>query len=109
VLDLVLVQWENCRFLDTTLAYTDISSQIFSQIQLCLWFVNWIQQQRFKLSKDILGKAWWADEVVVPLLEKYNWLTNIDVASLFDKVILHEITHTFGAGKSADVCLPTFS
>ncbi|KAF1848131.1 uncharacterized protein K460DRAFT_333868 [Cucurbitaria berberidis CBS 394.84] len=67
-----------------------------TQIQLCLWFVDWIKDRRFKLHNDVarsnIGRA------VIKLAESKNFgLRQIDAFSLLDKVLLHEMTHGRGA------------
>jgi hypothetical protein len=107
VLGLALNQWDDCRSLDFTLAYTvNPASGRSSQIQLCPWFVDWAKGQKFKSFKDLSTKAWVVDHILVPACRINNWiLTEIDVTSVFDKVILHEMTHTTGAGSLEDLFL----
>jgi hypothetical protein len=84
-----------------------------TQIQLCLWFVDWIKQKQFKLADDV-QKRTKLGRVVIKLAEKNFGLKQIgkssysrskaqltvqliDAFSLLDKVLLHEMTHGRGA------------
>ncbi|KAL3429082.1 hypothetical protein BDV09DRAFT_180936 [Aspergillus tetrazonus] len=71
------------------------------EITFCPWFLEYGMKRKYKTFS-----SWWKDKSAVTwaklatLLDK--WITNryytpIDLVSLFDKVILHELMHTRGA------------
>ncbi|EKG11797.1 hypothetical protein MPH_11293 [Macrophomina phaseolina MS6] len=98
------VDWQDCKdFLPTTFAYThNPRGQKFSQVQICPWFLGWAKGKEFNSWEDVQTKAKvfnWA----VPKLTSGWPLTAIDAASLFDKVLLHELTHTRSGGSTTDV------
>jgi hypothetical protein len=102
--DLGEVVWKNGAQMDTRRP---------TQIQLCLWFVDWIKQKKFKLAGDV-QKRTKIGRLAIKLAAKNIGLRQIggsinptgnaqltakfvDAFSLLDKVLLHEMTHARGA------------
>lgn len=80
-----------------------------SQLQICPWFLDWMKNQDEGKPSEPFHRANILQNLVIPLLKTKvgrNLLSDIDSTSLFDKVLLHEMTHTFGAGKCKDVSWP---
>jgi hypothetical protein len=73
------------------------------QIQICPWFINWMKSVDTHSLKDAQPKALFWRAVSTSLSKMHTLLTPIDVDSLLDKVILHELTHTRVAGVAEDV------
>ncbi|KAF1836063.1 hypothetical protein BDW02DRAFT_629070 [Decorospora gaudefroyi] len=68
-----------------------------TQIQLCLWFVDWVKNKEFKQGGDV-QKRTKIGRFVIKLAESKGFgLAQIDAYSLLDKVLLHEMTHGRGA------------
>lgn len=59
--------------------------------------------------KDAQFKARFWQAVSKSLSKMHTLLTPIDVDSLLDKVILHELTHTRAGGEAVDVDGPSFA
>jgi hypothetical protein len=81
-----------------------------TQIQICPWFIDFIENNDYKLGNDVAGSN--IGRAGIQLSKKYNWpfqeigtilcklqnwnITdniNLDAFSLLDKVLLHEMTH----------------
>jgi hypothetical protein len=101
--------FEACKGVGITVAYTLPSedSDKPSQVQICPWFINWMKSVDTKSLKDAKTKAMFYQGVSKALSKMHTLLTPIDVDSLLDKVILHELSHTSVAGKSLDVDGPS--
>jgi hypothetical protein len=78
-----------------------------SQVQICPWFINWMKSVDTKDFEDAKMKAKIYQGVSSTLSKMHTLLTPIDVVSLLDKVILHELSHTRVAGESLDVDGPS--
>lgn len=80
-----------------------------SQIQMCPHFMDWMKEEEFKLIDDTIPqderKRIWTRDMAKKMRDKDTILTEIDLLSLFDKVILHEMTHTLPGGVTDDVSL----
>lgn len=86
-----------------------------AEIQLCPWFAGWANLRGFKTFKDASVSAWLA-RFAIPASFELGVFTEVDVYSLLDKVLLHEMTHLFVTHHSTDVraqsqrpfCIPLF-
>lgn len=102
--------FETCKGLAPNVAYTWVPDDRNkpSQVQLCPWFINWMKSVDTNTLKDAQKKARFYETVSKALSKMHTLLTPIDVDSLLDKVILHELTHTRPGGESLDVDGPSF-
>jgi hypothetical protein len=100
---------EQCKGAGITVAYTLPSEEGVqpSHVQICPWFINWMKWVDTKSFKDAQTKAMFYQGLSKGLSKIHTLLTPIDVDSLLDKVILHELSHTSVAGKSLDVDGPS--
>ncbi|GME66162.1 hypothetical protein GTA08_BOTSDO07478 [Neofusicoccum parvum] len=98
------VDWQDCKSkLPTTFAYThNPKGMKFSQIQICPWFLNYAKGKEYNTWEDVQKKTKLLN-FAVPILSNGWPLTPIDAISLFDKVLLHELTHTRSGGGTKDV------
>ncbi|OBT84547.1 hypothetical protein VE02_06807 [Pseudogymnoascus sp. 03VT05] len=87
------------------LAYTWVSDDATrpSQITLCPWFLSYVQGLKFpncgtwrQKLVGLLGRP------IAQISAKVWPFTPIDLLSLFDKVVVHELTHTRHGGKTFD-------
>ncbi|KAJ5455566.1 uncharacterized protein N7458_003830 [Penicillium daleae] len=103
--------FETCKGNEPTVAYTWNSPNKDKppQIQICPWFINWMKSVDTHSLKDAQPKALFWRAVSTSLSKMHTLLTPIDVDSLLDKVILHELTHTRVAGVAEDVDGPSFA
>lgn len=75
------------------------------QIQVCPWFLQWAAKERYPTVYDLVVNhqglfAKLAEHVIPWAIDK--WYTPMDLVSLFDKVFLHELTHTRAGGETKD-------
>ncbi|KAL2069757.1 hypothetical protein VTL71DRAFT_14436 [Oculimacula yallundae] len=96
------------KICNLALAYTWASPDATkpSQITLCPWFLEYAQG--LKLPRC----GTWRQKLVGLIGRPTAWLgsrrwpyTAIDLLSLFDKVVVHELTHTRHGGKTVDVAM----
>lgn len=77
-------------------AYTQRPQRIdrYDQIQICPWFLQWAVAQDYKTKADY--KPSFMSNMALRLDDWITgkWYTPIDLISLFDKVILHEVSVT---------------
>ncbi|PKY00046.1 hypothetical protein P168DRAFT_285561 [Aspergillus campestris IBT 28561] len=98
-----------CKGAEPTVAYVLVSpGNTPSQLQLCPWFIEWMQGINIKNVHKVDKKSVFWKILSKGLVKMKAVLTPMDVASLLDKVILHELTHTRNAGESDDVDGPSF-
>ncbi|KAJ5464868.1 uncharacterized protein N7458_000554 [Penicillium daleae] len=102
--------FEACKGLQPNVAYTWVPEENSkpSQVQLCPWFLNWMKSKDTKSLRDAEAKGLFWRAISKGLSKAHTLLTPIDVISLLDKVVLHELTHTRVAGESLDVDGPSF-
>jgi hypothetical protein len=102
--------FDGCKGVSPTVAYTWVPDDRNkpSQVQICPWFINWMQNVDTDTMKDAQKKAKFYEKVSQRLAKMHTLLTPIDVESLLDKVILHELTHTRPGGQAEDVDGPGF-
>lgn len=63
----------------------------YEQLQLCPSFIQWAMKQHAQFKDDVKpGKLVSVFKFLIPRVGKW-WYTPIDVVSLFDKVLLHEV------------------
>lgn len=75
-----------------------------SQIQLCPWVLEWAQKLKGLIdAKDVSNKAYYIEKLANVLVDYDIILTPIDIESILDKLIFHEMTHTSLAGFSKDI------
>ncbi|KAJ5155930.1 hypothetical protein N7492_008733 [Penicillium capsulatum] len=74
-----------------------------SQIQLCPWFLNWQKSVQSKALLDARFKGNFYRAVAKGMSIHRTFFTPIDMLSLLDKVILHEMQHTIIGGSAMDV------
>lgn len=85
------------------LAYTAHPVGKHWQIQFCPWFLAYATKQDVQLTQHIPAQIWAAFlKGITPLITRWPY-TPIDAASVFDKVMLHEVSNEYGLG------LPIFS
>ncbi|KAF2280450.1 uncharacterized protein EI97DRAFT_455340 [Westerdykella ornata] len=79
-----------------------------AQIQLCDWFVEFLKQHEMIIGEDIRLKTK-IGRKVIRKASQGKWLFNqIDVYNVLDKVLLHELTHTWMGGELDDVKVKKF-
>ncbi|KAJ5216528.1 uncharacterized protein N7498_002935 [Penicillium cinerascens] len=102
--------FEACKGAQPVVAYTEVPKDRKkpSQVQLCPWFLNWMKSKDTKSLKEAEAKGLFWRAISKGLSKTHMLLTPIDVTSLLDKVILHELTHTRVGGESVDVDGPSF-
>lgn len=98
---------------DPTVAFVEVvGDDGISQLQMCPYFMSWLKEQEFTNFEDTASpsvqrkKRFMQGVTKILKSKKVNSLTEIDVLSLFDKVILHELTHTRPGGQTNDVSFP---
>lgn len=71
-------------------------------MQICPWFLDYAMKKN-PAFQDGVQKTLWSKIMtgIVPIVKKTAY-TDIDVLSLIDKVLLHEMTHV-GSGATIDV------
>lgn len=75
----------------------------FWQIQVCPWFLDWAVRQDKQFTSLIKTSLWSKFRgLAIPIIANIKYKP-IDLVSLFDKVFLHEITHTDAGGETLDV------
>ncbi|XMA10225.1 hypothetical protein WAI453_003016 [Rhynchosporium graminicola] len=79
------------------------AKNIYMQIQICPHFLNWALPSPEKWTVFLMADYW--KKVGESFVEKLAYLkyTPIDVYSLFDKVVLHELTHASRVFRTVDV------
>jgi hypothetical protein len=94
--------------LDITLAYTwNPLPQKPSQIQICPWFLQWVQGQRYGKWSIVAVKARIFDWLLTKITKGWPF-TPIDAALLLDTTLLHKMTHTRVGKFAVDVCILRF-
>ncbi|KAH7413560.1 hypothetical protein DE146DRAFT_203 [Phaeosphaeria sp. MPI-PUGE-AT-0046c] len=63
-----------------------------TQLQLCPWFIDWIKNKEYKFHRDVRRTNIGQHVIKAAESSKYGF-RQIDVFSLLDKVLLHEMTH----------------
>lgn len=63
----------------------------YDQIQLCPWFLDYAMSKDFRFKKSITPSLWGALAVRAGNWLSNRWYTPIDLLSLFDKVLIHEV------------------
>lgn len=89
-----------------TLAYTQVwkNERKASQIQLCPWMLDWAKKIKGLIDAKDLNKKAKTVEFLANFAVNHDFvLTPIDIESILDKVILHEMTHTIVGGESTDI------
>ncbi|KAL8691063.1 MAG: hypothetical protein Q9218_003625 [Villophora microphyllina] len=99
---------DGCRLLDTTLAYTvtQKNPNKVQQIQICPWYLNMVatQEYQFASTADFTTRLkGWIAKAFNKIQTWRGSLTTMDALALFDHTLLHELTHTRGAGATTDV------
>jgi hypothetical protein len=75
-----------------------------SQIQLCPWMLDWAKKIKGLIdAKDLNKKARFVEYLANKAVAQDIVLSPIDLESILDKVILHEMTHTVVGGASRDI------
>lgn len=105
---------DNCGKADTTFMFVvNPANQTASILQICPWFVKYGRSQKYKTFKNLrdwMGRAGIMRGFAGKIADKWPY-TEIDATSVFDKVMLHELTHTRKGGNTDDVLLggkPTY-
>lgn len=98
---------------DPTVAYVEVvGDNGISQVQMCPYFMSWLKEKEFTSFKDTAPSSVQTKKLLMKAVTKVlksrglDFLTEIDVLSLFDKVILHELTHTRPGQQTNDVSFP---
>lgn len=65
-----------------------------SQIQLCPWFLKWQKSVQSRELLDARYKGLFYRAVAKVMTVQSTFFTPIDMLSLLDKVVLHEMQHT---------------
>lgn len=87
------------------LAYTYNPRNILthSQLQVCPWFLEYAMKKDPAFQDAVQRTLWGKIMSGVTRIVKKAGYTDVDVLSLIDKVLLHELTHMKGAGSTLDV------
>ncbi|CZR66673.1 uncharacterized protein PAC_16574 [Phialocephala subalpina] len=76
------------------LAYTAVPDESHFQIQSCPWFLKYGMTVDYPTTEDIPQSVWDSLRIhLVPWIADKQY-TSIDIFSLSDKVLLHELTHS---------------
>lgn len=75
----------------------------YDQIQICPWFLEYAMKDSYRFKTDV--KADLLARMALKLNEFVTdkWYTPVDLIMLFDKVMLHELTHTRAGTETIDV------
>ena len=93
--------WESAG---PTVAYTLIVGRSKpSQVQLCPWFIDWMRKDGIESALEVPRKSQFYSVLSKRLVKMDTLRSPIDVMSLLDKVILHELMHTRSGGETRDV------
>ncbi|KAF2111176.1 hypothetical protein BDV96DRAFT_188696 [Lophiotrema nucula] len=100
-------RWASCfDLIEPTLAITTNPDRGPSEIQICPWYLSKARGVKFRDFKSINAITWGAlARVSMPLVSSFFY-TPIDAFHLFDKVLLHELTHTYQFGRAIDMGNP---
>ncbi|KAI4249993.1 MAG: hypothetical protein LQ352_005452 [Teloschistes flavicans] len=99
---------DGCNLLATTLAYTvtQKNPNKVQQIQICPWYLNLVatSEYQFVSQADFTTRLkGWIAKAFQKISTWQGSLTTMDALALFDHTLLHELTHTRGAGATTDV------
>ncbi|KAL8774171.1 MAG: hypothetical protein Q9203_004823 [Teloschistes exilis] len=99
---------DGCNLLSTTLAYTvtQKNPRKVQQIQICPWYLTLVatSEYQFVSSADFTTRLkGWIAKAFNKVSTWHGSLTTMDAIALFDHTLLHELTHTRGAGATTDV------
>lgn len=96
--------FEGCKARKPEVAYVLVTEgNTPSQLQLCPWFIDWMQGIDIKNIHNVEKKSIFYNVLSKGLTKMHAFLTPIDVRSLLDKTILHELMHTRNGGQAMDV------
>ncbi|KAI8630264.1 hypothetical protein F5Y19DRAFT_474652 [Xylariaceae sp. FL1651] len=83
--------------------YTETFSSHWDLIQICPWFLEYAKAKKYGTSKDVSSlRAKLALKGLDKLITE-KFYTPIDLMSLWDKCMLHEMMHTKPGGQKKDV------
>lgn len=96
--------FKSCESARPTVAYTLISGRSNpSEVQLCPWFIDWMRKDEIESALEVPRKSQFYSALSKRLVKMDTLSSPIDVMSLLDKVILHELMHTRNGGEARDV------
>ncbi|KAI1348955.1 hypothetical protein F5Y01DRAFT_317306 [Xylaria sp. FL0043] len=82
--------------------YTQTFQRHWDLIQICPWFLQYAKAKKYRTSKDLSS---WRARLAVIGLDRFItkiFYTPIDLMSLWDKCMLHEMMHTQPGGSKID-------
>ncbi|KAI0811451.1 hypothetical protein GGR55DRAFT_695077 [Xylaria sp. FL0064] len=83
--------------------YTQTFKDHWDLIQICPWFLQYAKGKKYRTSKDISSLRARLALIGVDKLITRTFYTPIDLMSLWDKCMLHEMMHTKPGGSKDDV------
>ncbi|OCK74168.1 hypothetical protein K432DRAFT_311268, partial [Lepidopterella palustris CBS 459.81] len=86
-------------------AYTQRPRRIdrYDQIQICPWFLEYAMKDSYRFKNDVKADLLARMALKLDELVTDKWYTPVDLIMLFDKVTLHELTHTWAGTETIDV------